>query len=429
MGVLSLHTSKETKAILNAIKALGHEPIWLRNEDIQFYTDGITVDPHPDIDIVVNRLLFTKGSRPLEDLALVQIYDELRPVLNDPSAVLAASHKYATIAALTEADVTVPESFFALDQSVLDEARKRIGARVVQKAAIAAGGAKVWRLEETDSLVPPIGERRTFLQKFLSSSPTRPWDVRAYVVEGEVLGAMKRHAAADEWRTNVARDAEVEGLPEPLPAEITDLATQAAATLGLDYAGVDLIEQDGVWYILEVNATAGFKGLFEATEISIAPYIAQLAIERAGGHVDEEQVETLATTLDDSEPLSNPTAETTPRDRSTVGYTEKVTIGGTTDTMTTTAKADTGTQRTSIDLGLASNVGAGPITGKHKVKSGTQQTTTARPLVDVTIGLRGAWHTVTVSVEDREHMSYPVLLGRDILKHHRIDLQRRGDEE
>lgn len=428
IGVLSLHNSKETKAVLNAIADLGHEPVWLREENLQFKADGNQVQPTPDIDIVVNRLLLTKGERPLEDLELLRIYSEIRPVLNAPNAVLTATHKYATMAALTAADVSIPESIFALDQTALDETRHQMGDRVVQKAAIGAGGSKVWRIDETSTLVPPIDGRRTFIQEYIDCA-ARPWDVRVYVVDEAVIGAMKRHAASDEWRTNVARDGEVEGVSEPLPPTMKRIARQATAALGLDYAGVDLIEQDGTWSVLEVNATAGFKGLFEATDVNVAPYIAQLAIEQAGGRVSDEQVKKLVTTLDDSMPACKPSANDRSTEQITVGYTEEVTVSGTTDCTTAIGKADTGASRTNIDIGLADDIGAGPIQGKQQVKTGAQQTSTVRPLVDITVGIQGNWQTVTASIEDRDHMDYQILLGRDVLEQYHIDLQRRADEE
>jgi hypothetical protein len=53
----------------------------------------------------------------------------------------------------------------------------------------------------------------------------------------------------------------------------------------------------------------------------------------------------------------------------------------------------------------------------------------ARPVVDLVIGIGGAQHTVTASVEDRSHMDYPLLLGRDILKHYQVDVNRRADAD
>lgn len=45
------------------------------------------------------------------------------------------------------------------------------------------------------------------------------------------------------------------------------------------------------------------------------------------------------------------------------------------------------------------------------------------------VGLGGTQHTVPASVEDRSHMDYPVLLGRDILKHYQVDVSHRADAD
>jgi hypothetical protein len=64
-----------------------------------------------------------------------------------------------------------------------------------------------------------------------------------------------------------------------------------------------------------------------------------------------------------------------------------------------------------------------------RVKSGSMKSGKARPVVDLVIGIGGTQHTVTASVEDRSHMDYPLLLGRDILEHYRVDVRRRADDE
>lgn len=427
VGVLSLHNSKETKAILNAVEDLGHTPVWLREENIVYHTDETNVTPRPDIDIVVNRLLLTKGVRPIEDLALAATYNAVRPMLNPPCAVLTAMHKYAALWTLASADVPVPESLFALNHATLNSEGEHFQDPLVQKVAIATNGAGVWKASPTDPLAPTVAERRTFLQEFLENDVEPQYDLRVYVVDGSVVGAMKRYAPADDWRTNVARGAEVENATESLAPEVKELATTATAALGLDYAGVDLMRANHQWYVLEVNVTAGFKGLFDATNRSVAPYIARLAIEQAGGDVDEMHVADLATELDDSTPDSKPSAPGPVTDSATIGYTEEVTVGGNTNLTTVIAKSDTGAQRTSIGLELAGNIGAGPITGKTEVKSGSG--TSSRPLVDIAIRVRDDWHIVTASVRDRENMTYPLILGRDILEPYRINLQQRADEE
>lgn len=70
VGVLSLHNSKETKAILNAVEALGHTPEWLRKENtaIRIRDDAVTLEP--DVDVVINRLLLSRTEHPMEALCL-----------------------------------------------------------------------------------------------------------------------------------------------------------------------------------------------------------------------------------------------------------------------------------------------------------------------------------------------------------------------
>jgi len=63
------------------------------------------------------------------------------------------------------------------------------------------------------------------------------------------------------------------------------------------------------------------------------------------------------------------------------------------------------------------------------VKSGSLKSGKARPVVDIVVGIGGERHTVTASIEDRGHMDYPVLLGRDILANYQVDVRRRTDAE
>ena len=44
------------------------------------------------------------------------------------------------------------------------------------------------------------------------------------------------------------------------------------------------------------------------------------------------------------------------------------------------------------------------------------------------VSVGGRQHTVIASVEDREHMHYPLLLGQDILQHYHVDVRKRADE-
>lgn len=430
VGVLSLHSSKESKAILNAVEALGYQTEWLREENIVIDITGSDVTLEPDVDIVVNRLLLSKEGQPAEALGLATTLDRLRPMLNTPTATMTAIHKFATGTALAKANIPVPDALLALAGDTLNAGRDRFGEEVVYKTAIGTHGGGTWKLDFDDPVNPMVGSRQAFLQEYIEHDADRHRDLRVYVVGQQVVGAMNRYAPEGEWRTNVALGGDVEDATADLPDSVVSIAKRATDEIGLDYAGVDIVEGSDGWYVLEVNPTAGFRGLFRATGRSPAPYIAQLAIERAGGDVEPEHVWDLSKVLDDSQPSCAPKTEPTlPSERIVIGYIEEVVVIGTSGQKSIYAKSDTGATRTSIDAQLAADIGTGPIKDIVRIKSGSVKAGRSRPVVDLVVGIGGDQHTVTASIEDRSHMEYPLLLGRDILQHYHVDVMRRADED
>ena len=429
VGVLSLHNSKETKAILNAVEDLGHEGVWLRAENTAISIEDGDVSVEPAVDVIANRLLLSNTEAPAEHLGLAATFNRIRPMLNEPDAVLSSIHKFAAAATLADWNIRVPDALLALSNDRLNKGRERFGDVGVYKTAIGTHGGGTWKVDLTEYVNPKVGNRQAFLQRLIDRDDQEHRDLRVYVVDDESVGAMYRYAPEGDWRTNVALGGAVEDATDDMPDEAAETALYAAEVMGLDYAGVDLIEGYDGWYVLEVNPTAGFKGLFQATGVSPAPYIAQLAIERAGGTVEAEAVERIAATLDDSQPTSAPKPRMAPEETPTIGFIEEVVVTGTSGSTQALAKSDTGATRTSIDTNLAAEIGAGPIKSMTRVKSGSVKDGKARPVVDLVIGIGGSQHTVTASVQDRSHMSYPLLLGRDILEHYQVDVRKRADRD
>jgi RimK family alpha-L-glutamate ligase len=92
-------------------------------------------------------------------------------------------------------------------------------------------------------------------------------DIRVFVLGGRVLGAIERRSRG--WRTNLARGGRARGI-ELLP-EWSALALRAAAAVGAEYAGVDLLPaRDGTVYVLEVNGIPGWEGFQRATGTDVA---------------------------------------------------------------------------------------------------------------------------------------------------------------
>jgi ribosomal protein S6--L-glutamate ligase len=116
-----------------------------------------------------------------------------------------------------------------------------------------------------------------YLQRFIRHPG---WDVRAFVLNDRVLGAMRR-TAKDDWRTNVAQGGSAEACE--LTTEQTGLALAATEAVGAVVAGVDLLcDERGEWYVIEVNAVPGWRALSVACGMDVAKEIVGLVTEGAG---------------------------------------------------------------------------------------------------------------------------------------------------
>ncbi|MCK4335935.1 MAG: ATP-dependent zinc protease [Candidatus Aenigmarchaeota archaeon] len=101
--------------------------------------------------------------------------------------------------------------------------------------------------------------------------------------------------------------------------------------------------------------------------------------------------------------------------KKTIGLIEKVKIYGDGKTVETEALVDTGAKMTSIDIKLAGEAKLGPVVRMFKTKAPITKEVARRPVVKVTIKIKGKKFTVEANLNDRSHMKYPVLIGRNLL--------------
>ncbi len=112
-------------------------------------------------------------------------------------------------------------------------------------------------------------EARVVLQEFIAEA--KGADIRAFVVDGNVVGAMKRQAKEGEFRSNLHRGGTAELIK--LSDEEEDAAIKAARVMGLGIAGVDMLQSSRGPLILEVNSSPGLEGIEQATKKDIAKEI------------------------------------------------------------------------------------------------------------------------------------------------------------
>jgi ribosomal protein S6--L-glutamate ligase len=96
-------------------------------------------------------------------------------------------------------------------------------------------------------------------------------DLRALVVGGQVVASMKRQSPPGEFRSNLHRGGTAEVVT--LSASERSTALRAAKAMGLDVAGVDLIQSNDGPMVLEVNSSPGLEGIEGASNVDIAEII------------------------------------------------------------------------------------------------------------------------------------------------------------
>ncbi len=119
-------------------------------------------------------------------------------------------------------------------------------------------------------------EARVIVQEFIKEA--KGADLRAFVVDGQIVGAMKRQGKEGEFRSNLHRGGTAEIIT--LSDEEENAAIKAAKAMGLGVAGVDMLQSERGPLILEVNSSPGLEGIERATGKDIAKTIIRY-IERS----------------------------------------------------------------------------------------------------------------------------------------------------
>jgi len=285
IGVLSKNREFwATTEILKALQEEGAEASYLKTPEIHLML-GETVDAIYEkkslstLNAVIPRIgrsLTQLGVMLLKQFELMKI-----PSTLSIQGLTTARNKYLTLQALHASGVSIPESVLIASRNKTEEPTEYLSPPLVMKLLSGTQGVGVMRVRDVKEAGPIIDtlselDQMICLQKFL---PNPGEDVRVFTVSGQVVAAMKRQAAPNEWRSNIHMGGR--GIPHKPSPEETEIAIKAAESVGVEISGVDLITVDKKPFVIEVNASPGFKGLLAATGINAATSIAQYAISKA----------------------------------------------------------------------------------------------------------------------------------------------------
>lgn len=270
-----------TKRLIEAAQERGHEALVLdhlkcsvigehKNPRIIYEGKELT-----DVDAVIPRI---GASVTFYGTAVVRQF-EMQKVftINSSIAIVRSRDKLRSLQIFSRHDIGIPKTIFTNHPKNVDSLIKEVGGTpVVIKLLEGTQGIGVV-LAETRKAAKSVVEAfhglnaNMLIQEFIEEAGGA--DIRAFVVGGKVVGAMKRQGAEGEFRSNLHRGGTATMVK--LTRQQKALALSAAKAMGLNMAGVDMIESNNGPLVLEVNSSPGLEGI----EISTGKDIASTVIK------------------------------------------------------------------------------------------------------------------------------------------------------
>ena len=204
--------------------------------------------------------------------------------LNGSDAISRSRDKLRSMQLLSRAGVGLPTTSFAHSTQDISGLLEVVGGPpVVVKLLEGTQGLGVVLAETRKAAESVIGAFRQMdanilVQEFVKEAAGS--DLRAFVVGGKVVAAMRRTGAAGDFRSNLHRGGTGEAVK--LTAKERATAVRAAKTMALNVAGVDMLQSDEGPMVLEVNSSPGLEGIEGASGVDIADLIIEYIEDNAG---------------------------------------------------------------------------------------------------------------------------------------------------
>jgi ribosomal protein S6--L-glutamate ligase len=274
-----------TSRLLEAIREKGHEgmvidhlkcDIIMDNRGPSIFHEGKMLN---DIEAIIPRIgasVTFYGTAVVRQFEMMKVFSAI-----DSLAITRSRDKLRSLQILSRSGVGMPKTAFTNFSKQENQVLKHIGeAPVVIKLLEGTQGLGVV-LAETNKAAKSVVEAfdtlrtRVILQEFIKEA--KGSDIRAFVINGEIVGAMKRQGRDGEFRSNLHRG----GAANVIELSRSERATalKAAKAMGLAIAGVDMLQSNRGPLVLEVNSSPGLEGIEKSTGIDIAGKIIDYVVQ------------------------------------------------------------------------------------------------------------------------------------------------------
>ena len=204
-------------------------------------------------------------------------------VLNAPRALECAVDKYLTTQRLAMAGLPVPATIVCESSDAALAAFEQLGRDIVVKPLFGAEGRGIMRVSDPELALRCFRTLERlgavlYLQQFLHGPA---FDIRVLLLDGQLVGSMKRTPRQGEFRANMAQHGTA--VPYVPSDHELELSIRAAYVTGCVFAGIDLMyDACGKPVVIQVNAVPGWRGLQDTCGICVPTHLFDW-LERATG--------------------------------------------------------------------------------------------------------------------------------------------------
>jgi len=265
-----------TKRLVEAGEKAGHHMqvvdhlkcnIEIEKKSPKVYYNGSYLD---NVDAIIPRVgasVTFYGTAVVRQFEMMKVFSAV-----ESQALVRSRDKLRSLQLLSRAGVGMPKTIFTNFSKNVEHVVDSVGgAPVILKLLEGTQGLGVILAESQNaagSVMEAFNglEARLIVQEFIKEAGGA--DIRAFVVDGEVVGAMKRQGKEGEFRSNLHRGGSANIIE--LSEEEEHTALISAKAMGLGVAGVDMLQSKSGPMVLEVNSSPGLEGIEAATGTDIA---------------------------------------------------------------------------------------------------------------------------------------------------------------
>jgi len=265
-----------TRRLVEAAQQRGHEVVVLdhlkcvlvieQNKPHIYYSGKEITGINAVIPRIGSSVTFY-GSAVVRQFEMMKIFTAV-----ESQALVRSRDKLRSLQILSRAGIGMPKTAFASLPKDVDNVINQVGgAPVVIKLLEGTQGIGVI-LADTHKSAKSVIESflalkaNILVQEFIKEAGGA--DIRVFIVDGKVIGAMKRQGLPGEFRSNLHRGGSANVIE--LTKEERETAIKSAKKLGLAIAGVDMLQSERGPLVMEVNSSPGLEGIEGATKMDIA---------------------------------------------------------------------------------------------------------------------------------------------------------------